>query len=243
MVGSLVSWMVVGLLAPPASGAVNITWDADLAFERDRDAYESRLRSMVNDAHDTQARAFALALPRGISVIVYAPAAYEKRFGRAMAQKAAAHYQRSAIHVNGGQRLDGRFASTMHHEMVHAFVDYKHTARFVPTWLNEGLAEAAEKFSLGFHDLAPSQWQELRLLAQGGQVPKLTDRGHLTHQGYLLSWAATLYLDSKSPGAARRVVLAMINDGKSLEAALNYEAALDLVTLEKTFAVWLRDHR
>lgn len=230
---SIFSVLLVGLLAP----TVNITWDTGLAFERDRAAYEVLLRDIVIEAYTTQSKLFGLELPK-VSIVIHTPASYTKAYGVG----SSAHYRRKAIHVKNGQRLGGRFISVMHHEMVHAFVDFQGTSRVVPTWLNEGLAEAAERVIRGSSELAPSERQSLMLQAKAGTLPELVKRGRLNHQGYLLSWAAVQFIDSRGgPGTARRVVLAMVKDGKSLRDALRSVATIDLISFEQDFASWLRD--
>jgi hypothetical protein len=151
-----------------------------------------------------------------------------------------AHYQRGAIYVNGGRRLNDAFSGLMVHEMAHAVLDEHGTSARLPLWVNEGLAERLRWRRQGLEDLAPNQKQELQQLRREGLLIPLPTFGR-ERLSYLQCYAATLFLEKKA-GKAR--LLAMVQralEGEPFERALDKELRLTQQDLERELAVWV-DH-
>jgi hypothetical protein len=228
----------------PASGRarapLSIAWDPDLAFDWDRQSYERTLREVVQRGFDDASAALGLAAPAP-SVHVVTRARYEARFGTAEAFNQGARYEGGAIWVNGGRRLDDRFAGLLVHEMTHAVLDGERTAHLLPTWVNEGLAERLSWRRRGLEDLAPNQVWELKgALGQGRLLP-LPARGTLSPFGYLQAYAAVLFLERRIGRERLLAVVRRTLGGEPFERALDAEARLTVAGLERELASWV-DH-
>ncbi|HEY6006392.1 MAG TPA: hypothetical protein VIV57_26165 [Anaeromyxobacter sp.] len=239
-----VAAVLAAVVLVPASGRagaeVKIAWDPDLAFEWDRKTYERTLRETVQRGFEDASAGLGLAAPPP-SVHVVTRARYEARFGTADAFDQGARYERGAIWVNGGRRLDDRFAGLLVHEMTHAVLDGERTGHLLPTWVNEGLAERLSWKRRGLEDLAPNQVWELKgALGQGRLLP-LPARGYLSPFGYLQAYAAVLFLERKLGRERLLAVVRRTLGGEPFERALDAEARLTLPQLERELASWV-DH-
>lgn len=232
-----------GAPARADSPPVEIAWDQDLAFEHDRESYQRTLSGIVEDAYRQASAETGFALRRGIKVRVHSRAGYEGAFGSGAAWSQGAHYRRGEIHVNGGNRLDDRFAGGIAHEMVHAVLDHQGTAWRLPTWLNEGLAERAGWRRQGVDGLAPNQVLEIQYHGRQRALVPLPAQGHLGRAGYLHAWAAVLFVEEK---AGREKLLAVVRrtlEGEPFEKALDRETRWSVADLEREFADWVEHLR
>ncbi len=233
-------------LAAPAGGdppPVEIAWDPDLAFEHDREDYQRMLSDIVEGAYRQASAETGFSLRRVLRVQVHSRAGYERAFGTGAAWNQSAHYSRGEIHVNGGNRLDDRFAGGMTHEMVHAVLDHRGTAWRLPTWVNEGLAERADWKRRRLDDLAPNQVAELQYHGRLRTLTPLPRQGCLTHAGYLHCYAAVLFVEKK---AGRDKLLAVVRrtlEGEPFERALDHETRWSAADLEREFADWVEHLR
>jgi len=224
---------------PAAAAEVEISWDRDLAFEYDRENYQRALSEIVEQARVQVSAELGVTLQRSLRVEVHSPARYEQLFGTAAAFSQGAHYSRGAIHVNGGNRLGGRFAGLMVHEMTHAFLDSWGTGGRLPTWLNEGLAERLAWRRMGLDDLAPNQVLELEAARREGKLVPLPARMHLTAFGYLQCYAAVLFLEKKAGKAKVSAVVRRTLEGEPFERALDRELRWTAGDLEREYAAWV----
>lgn len=229
-------------LAGPAAAVAGpppeIAWDQDLAFEHDRENYQRLLAGIVDEAWRLAQAETGLSTQRAVKVRVHSRAGYESAFGTGAAWNRGAHYSRGEIHVNGGNRLDDRFAGGMAHEMVHAVLDSQGTAWRLPTWVNEGLAERVAWQRKGLSDLAPNQVEELKYAGRERRLTPLPVRG-LAREQYLHCYAAVLFVERK---AGRETLLAVVRrtlDGEPFEKALDREARWSVEDLEREFADWV----
>lgn len=230
------------LLAPVAGRAaeVRVTWDPDLAFEWDRENYEKTLRGFVESSRAEVSGWLGLSLTGSLEVKVMTKARYEAQFGSDAAWSRGAHYQGGAIYVNGGARLDGAFEAMIVHEMTHAVLDYQGTARRLPTWLNEGLAERLRHREQGFEKLDYGQINELeRALDQRSLLPLPT--GSLSRWGYLQSFAAVLFLEGKVGKESLLAVVRRTLQRGTFEQALDAELRWTMRNVEEGFVYWV-DH-
>ena len=92
-----------------------------------------------------------------------------------MARAVAGFYSDNAIRINDAAEINPQNKATLVHEYVHAAVDEFSggSARNLPTWVNEGLAEYIEWRYLGSED--PPMWLAGRLQAAAmqGALPSL----------------------------------------------------------------------
>ncbi len=228
-------------LAAGAAGAaeVAVTWDADLAPPADPAAYERQLRAIVSDSRARVVAALGMEPGPLLSVQIHSRAGYQRRFGAEAAHLDAARFVGEVVHVNGGARLDDRFAGLVVHEMVHAALDARGTAAALPRWLDEGLAERLSWSRRGQGSPAPNQVAELRQALERKELVPLPGTGELSRLGYLRSWAAVVFLEGK---VGRERVLATVRatlGGEPFERALRRECAMSPEELDGGFQAWV----
>jgi hypothetical protein len=234
--------LCVLLLAAPATAAdVELSWDRDLAFEWDRARYEQMLGDLVRTSYDEVSTWLGWTLARKLEIHVLAPARYEARFGSAAAWSRGAHYERGAIYVNGGARLDGWFEGLIAHELTHALLDHRGTAARLPTWLNEGLAERLDYRRRGQDALATTQVGQLEDALEHRLLTPLPSRGPLSRFGYLQCFAAMLYLEQKLGKDQLLRIIRRTLEKSSFDQALDAEARVSVPQLEEGFRYWV-DH-
>lgn len=224
-----------------AAGAteVAVSWDADLAPPSDPAAYERQLRAIVADARARVVTALGMEPGSLLSLKVHSRAGYERRFGAEAAHRDAARFVGEVVHVNGGARLDDRFAGLVVHEMVHAALDARGTASALPRWLDEGLAERLSWIRRGQGFPAPNQVAELKQARERKELVPLPRAGELSRLEYLKSWAAVVFLEGK---VGRERVLAAARatlGGEPFEKALRRECALSPEELDGAFDAWV----
>jgi hypothetical protein len=234
--------LALAAAAPVArAGEIAVEWDKDLAFEWDRANYENMLQRIVESSRARATAWLGMALERPLSVKVHAPAEYERRFGSDAAWSRGAHYERGAIHVNGGARLDERFAALLAHEMTHAVLDDRGTGAMLPAWLNEGLAERLRWMTLGIDGLDTTQVQTLEVALDQRQLLPLPQHRSLSRFGYLQSYAAVLFLEKKLGKDVLLSLVARTLSGTPFDAALDRELRWTPRNIDEGFAYWV-DH-
>lgn len=236
---ALLATCLAGPAAAAGEGEAVVEWDPAVAFPHDRAAYEARLREIVRDAERLVAAETGMRLGRRLVVKVDGREAYERLFGAEAAGVEAAHYGREVVHLNGGSRLDDRFAGLVVHEMTHAFLDAGGTGMRVPMWLREGLAERLAWKRKGQVDLAPNQLAELKQARVEGRLVPLPVDGDMTRAAYLQCYGAVLFLERT---AGKEKVLALVRraiDGEPFPRALEAELRLTQVELERDYAAWV----
>jgi len=218
---------------------VVIAWDPELAPPGDREAYERQLREIVRDAQARATAELGMELRRPPTVRVHSRAGFEREFGEDAVHVDAARYVGDVVHVNGGTRLDDRFAGLIVHEMAHAVLDGRGTAASLPRWLDEGLAERLSWKRRGMEDLAPNQVAELKQAAERRALTPLPATGALSRFGYLQAYAAVLFLDARF---GRDKVLTLVRatlGGEPFDRVLRREMGLSMADLEYGFAAWV----
>jgi hypothetical protein len=186
---------------------LRITWDPELVGRADQGAYERQLTEIVRDARARATAGLGMPLTRPPAIRVHARAGFEREFGRDAAQVDAARFVDDVIHVNGGARLDDRFAGLIVHEMAHAVLHPPGAAGSIPPWLEEGLADRLSWQRRGMDDLAPNQVAELKQAAEQRRLIPLPAVRELSRFDYLRSCAAVLFLERK---VGREKVLAVV---------------------------------
>ncbi|HVH04716.1 MAG TPA: DUF4124 domain-containing protein [Myxococcota bacterium] len=131
------------------------------------------------------------------------------------------------IHVVSAAHPAGELRSLLFHEYTHAlFREAAGSDR--PFWLNEGLAELAERRSRGMPALSRSDRSLLRASAESGAWIPLRriapSFGGLTDEearlAYLEATAAAEWIDGRTDRAKRARLLALLGAGKSDDEAL-----------------------
>ena len=228
---------LIGLSAR-ADAPLAISWDQGLAFDYDRENYQRLLTDIVQRGCSVVSAELGLTLERPLKINVYTPAHYEKQFGSVAASTWGAHYSQGAIYVNGGSRLNDRFAGTMVHELTHAFLDYKGTGRRLPAWLNEGLAERLAWKRKGLDELAPNQVMSIQYARREGKLTPLPAGGAI-RMDYLQFYAAALFVEKKVGKDKLLAVVRRTLQGETFERVLDQEVRWTVSDLEREFVAWV----
>lgn len=234
----LLAAALLALASPARAAEVVVSWDGELAQPADRQAYERQLLEMVRDARAWAVAETGLEPGAHLSVEIHSRAAYARRFGSDAVHLDAARFTGEAVHVNGGARLDDRLAGLLVHEMVHAALDARGTARALPRWLDEGLAERAGWRRRGLEWPAPNQVAELKQARERREL-SLPRSGEVSRLGYLTSWAAVVFLEGE---VGRERVLAAVRAtlaGEPFEKALRREAGMSPEGVDRAFDDWV----
>lgn len=228
------------LLAAGARGAeVAVSWDAELAPPEGRAAYEARLRAIVEDARARVVAGLGLEPGAGIAVAVHGRAGFEARFGAEAARVDLARFVGDTIHVNGGARLDDRLAGVVVHELCHAALDSRGTARSLPRWLDEGLCERLSWQRRGLEAPAPNQVAELRQARERKALVPLPREGELSSLDYLRSWAAVVFLEQRVGRARLLAAVRATLAGEPFDRALGRELSLGPEEVDRGFDAWV----
>jgi len=231
---AIMAWAASATAVP-----VEISWDQEVAFEYDRESYQKALREIVEQSYVLLSAELGLALRQTVHVKIDTRAHFEQQFGTAAAWVEAAHYSREVIYINGGSKLDDRFAGYVVHEMTHALFDYQGTAGRLPTWLNEGVAERFRWKRMGLEDLSPNQIAELKQAHQAGALIPLPRSGPLSQFGYLQCYAAVLFLEKRVGKGPLLSTVRRTLDGQTFERALDREIGWSTTEVEREFASWV----
>ena len=232
------SALVLALSTSARAGDVAVSWDPDLARPADREAYERRLLEIVRDARARVASDLGLEPPIALTVNVHSRAGFERDFGARAAGREGARIVGEVVHLNGGSRLDDRFAGLLVHEMTHATLDARGTAAALPLWLDEGLADRASWSLQGQSEPSPGQATELRQAHDRRALLPLPTAGELSPLQYLTSWAAVVFLEKRF---GREKVMATVRatlGGEPFERALRKETGMSISDVERAFDAW-----
>ncbi|HQR28896.1 MAG TPA: hypothetical protein PLL32_00715 [Anaeromyxobacteraceae bacterium] len=228
------------LLAGPArADGIAVSFDPELAPPGGQQAFEAQLREVVRDARARVVAGLGMEPDPRVSVQVHSRAGFERRFGAEAARIDRARFEGDVIHVNGDARLDDRIAATVVHELCHAALDARGTARRLPRWLDEGLCERLSWQRRGVARPAADQVAELRQARERRQLLPLPADGELSRTGYLASWSAVVWLEGKVGRdrllAAVRATLA----GEPFEAAARRELGMGQEDVDRGFDAWV----
>lgn len=102
-------------------------------------AFEVAVLDILEEAYDAVGEGLSIRPRRRTAVYVYDPGIFDAEFSRLFGFRVAGFFN-GTIHVRGGTRIDGRLVQTLHHEYVHAALDWRSRDAF-PAWLNEGIAD------------------------------------------------------------------------------------------------------
>jgi hypothetical protein len=215
-----------------------ISWDQGLAFDYDRENYQRMLLEIVHSGYSSVSAELGWTLDWSLKINVFTPVHYEQQFGREAAATRGAHYFAGGIYVNGGSRLNDRFAGLMVHELTHAFLDYKATGKRLPTWLNEGMAERLLWKREGLEELAPNQVMSIQAMRRQGKLTPLPAFGVITLD-YLQFYAAALFFEKRVGKDKLLAVVRRTLDGEPFERALDQEVRWTVADLEREFVAWV----
>ncbi len=184
-------------------------------------------------------------MQRPLVISVLSRQTYVSKFGEDRGANHGGHYSNGRIYINGGNNLERGFQARLRHEFVHARLDGSGTARRLPLWLNEGLAEIVKYDALGSNTLADNQFADLKELAKLGQLLPLPTAGDPSRTDYFRSYAAARFLLERfggdRVGAMLRAVLRP--QGVPLSAAFESELGTSLDAFQSAFTEWATSRR
>jgi len=211
-------------------------------------AFERGVLAALEDAHK-QVREQLKVEPRNrVRVLVYAPDAFDADYAGRFGFRAAGFWD-GAIHVRGGQQLDSRLVSTLHHEYVHSALETVVPRDLWPAWLNEGMAEYFERVALGQYHLIGPEDRRLRAAVADGEWIPLSELTGPTMTGLRQAQAELAYLESyavvemmfRRAGAPRvQQLVREVGRTHSPERALASALRVDLAGLEAQLLAELR---
>lgn len=126
--------------------------------------FEVRVLEILEEAYDAVGDDLSLRPRRKIAVFVYDPGIFDAEFSAMFGFRAAGFFN-GTIHVRGGTQIDARLVQTLHHEYVHAALDWRARDAY-PAWLNEGVAQYFGGRALGKRHLSLAEFGFLRRVAE-----------------------------------------------------------------------------
>ncbi len=229
-----------------------------LASEHFRVSYDAELDGVSPGYADTVVRYLGEArrsagqrlgdLPAGpMGVVFYGKATYLQAHRHRFTFQTVGFFD-GRIHVVSAAHPAGELRSLLFHEYIHA-VFREQTGGDRPYWLNEGLAELAERDSRGRGALTRSEraglrsrieeghWIPLRRLAPSFAGLDDTD----ARWAYLQSAAAVAWLEARTESAERARLLVRLGTGASDDVALREVLGLDTAGLGAAVRAALRE--
>ena len=211
-------------------------------------AFERGVLAALESAHQ-QVRDQLKIEPRNrVKVLVYAPDAFDADYAGRFGFRAAGFWD-GAIHVRGGQQLDARLVSTLHHEYVHAALETVAPRDLWPAWLNEGLAEYFERIALGqLHLIGPEDRRLRAAVADGEWIPLVELTGPTlagldqaqAELAYLESYAAVEMMFRRAGTPRVQELVREVGRTHSPDRALQSAIRVDLAGLEAQLVAELR---
>jgi len=171
-------------------------------------------------------------------VVLYGKAAYRKAHRHRFSFQTVGFYD-GRIHVVSAAHPSGELRTLLFHEYTHAMFRER-TGGDRPFWLNEGLAELAERSSKGLAPLTRSEQAMLRRQIEAGSwislsrlAPSFSGLDNAEARlAYLQATAAAAWIEARLDSAGRARLLALLGAGRSDDEALMAVLGLDTAGLE-----------
>jgi len=219
-----------------ASRHFRIRYDASLAEARA--GYVDRVAGYLEEARSRLGSWLGVYPAEPVHVLLYGKAAYLRAHGHRFSFRTVGFFD-GRIHVVSAAHPAGELRALLHHEYTHALFRER-VGSDRPLWLNEGLAEVAERRSRGLPPLSRAERFALRKqIASGAWIPLARlERGFgglddaRARIAYLEATAAVAWLDAHTDARARGRLLALLGRGREVDAALEAVADRDTAGLE-----------
>jgi len=200
--------------------------------------YAATVLRYLEEAHDHLAREWGVAPAEPTGVVLYGKAAYVLAHSHRFSFDTVGFYD-GRIHVVSAAHPAGELRSLLFHEYTHALFR-EQTGGDRPYWLNEGLAEIAERVSRQEEILSRGERVRLRdRLQHGGWIalrrlsPSFAGlEGDDARIAYTEATAAALWLLERTERWQRARLLAALARGDDQDEALREAVGLDLEGLE-----------
>jgi hypothetical protein len=181
-----------------------------------------------------------------MGVMFYGRASYQRAHQHRFSFQTVGFYD-GRIHVVSAAHPAGELRALLFHEYVHA-IFREHTGGDRPYWLNEGLAELAERESRRQPGLTRSErsllrsridaaeWIPLQRLAPS--FAGLDDRD--ARVAYLEATAAAAWIEANTAAEQRARLLSGLGEGMGVDAALREVLGADAGALDLAVRRWVR---
>jgi hypothetical protein len=235
-------------VADPASASDPALWrtlesghfrlSVDPALGRGSSKFADTVLRYLEDARTAVDQRLGAAPAEPMGVVLYGRGAYDRAHAARFSFRTVGFFD-GRMHVVSAAHPAGELRALLFHEYVHA-VFRERTGGDRPYWLNEGLAELAERESRKQPSLTRSErsllqrrrvagdWIPLRRLAPS--FSGLTDED--ARAAYLQAAAATAWLEARTDRSARGQLLASLGQGRSDDEALRAVLGLDTEALD-----------
>ncbi|MDH5566478.1 MAG: DUF4124 domain-containing protein [Myxococcales bacterium] len=221
-----------------------VYYDSDLG--RASDGYAPTVLRYLEEARGSVGARLGAFPAERMGIVFYGRAAYQRAHGHRFSFQTVGFYD-GRIHVVSAAHPAGELRALLFHEYAHA-VFREHTGGDRPYWLNEGLAELAERESRQQPGLTRSERSLLRLRMDAGEwiplrrlVPSfsgLDDEG--ARMAYLEAAAAAAWIEAHTDRAQRAQLLAEIGTGQELDRSLEALLGLDTDALDRAVQASIR---
>jgi hypothetical protein len=203
--------------------------------------YAPTVLRYLEEAHDHLVRLWGVKPAEPTTVVLYGRAAYVLAHSHRFSFDTVGFYD-GRIHVVSAAHPEGELRSLLFHEYSHALFR-EQTGGDRPYWLNEGLAEMAERTSRQEEILSRAERIRLRdRIRQGRWIPlyQLSPsfaglEGDDARIAYTIATAATLWLVERTDSWDRARLLTALDRGDSQDEALQEAVGYDLDGLERAF--------
>ena len=229
------------LLTPPtgelhlvAHESPDFRLQVDEALQRAGDGdFARQVIGYLEEARRGGLEHLGLAPAEPTGVVLYGRAAYVKAHGQRFSFQTVGFFD-GRIHVASAAHPAGELRSLLVHEYTHALFR-EAVGGDRPFWLNEGLAELAERSSRGMPALSKGERARLREQVEAGTWPALrrlapsfaglSDAEART--AYLVATGAAAWVDARTDRAARARLLSLLGQGRSADDALRTVVGVD----------------
>ena len=201
--------------------------------------YADTVLRYLEDAHASVGEGLGATPAEPMGVMLYGKAAYLRAHRHRFSFQTVGFFD-GRIHVVSAAHPAGELRALLYHEYAHA-VFREQTGGDRPYWLNEGLAELAERDSRGRSGLARGEWVALRMRLDASRwIPLsrlapsfsgLDDED--ARAAYLQSLAAADWVDAHTDSAGRARLLMLIGQGLADDEALRQLLDLDTAGVEQ----------
>jgi len=234
-------------LLAPSTGALRLValetpafrLQVDAELQRAGDgAFARRVVGYLEEARRAGDAHLGVVPAEPTGVVLYGRAAYLKAHGRRFTFQTVGFYD-GRIHVASPAHPAGELRSLLVHEYTHALFR-EATGGDRPFWLNEGLAELAERRSRGMPPLSRGERRRLRAHLDAGSwtpLPRLAPSfaglsDAEARAAYLASAAAAAWIDARTDRAARARLLRLLGEGRGADEALRAVLGVDTAALD-----------
>ncbi|NNL85653.1 MAG: hypothetical protein HKP27_08380 [Myxococcales bacterium] len=233
------------LLRPPEGALSLVGFESghfrvqmDRALQDHAPDFADRVLQYLEDARGDIGSRLGVFPKESTGVVLYGKAAYMRAHAHRFSFQTVGFFD-GRIHVVSAAHPAGELRTLLYHEYTHALFQER-TGGHRPFWLNEGLAENAERSSRSLPALSRSERMLLRRQIEIGQWIPLSrlsqsfagldnDEARLA---YLEATAAADWLERHTTSELRGYILDALGDGLSIDDALSSVLDVDTQGLE-----------